>query len=128
MAQLRVAASISGGALVSPTDLPTPQEYTFELYDIDSESAGRSQSGTMFRDRVAVKRKLTCKWAPMNGTALSSLLSAVSAQFFYLEYPDAMTGAKRIMQCYVGDRSVPIYNYNGSTYLWQGLSMDFIER
>lgn len=128
MAQFRVAASVSGGALVSPVDLPTPQEYTFELYDIDSDSAGRSQTGLMFRDRIATKRKLSCKFAPMDGTALKALLGAVTDQFFYLEYPDALTGSKRIMQCYVGDRSVPVYNYNGTRYLWQGLSMDFIER
>ena len=128
MAQFRVSNSISGGALVSPTDLPTPQEYEFELYDIDSDSAGRNQNGLMFRDRIAVKRKLVCKFAPMDGTTLSTLLSAVSAQFFYLEYPDALTGSKRIMQCYVGDRSVPIYAKINSKLVWQGLTMDFIER
>lgn len=129
MAQFRVSASISGGALQAPiTDLPTPQEYSFELYDIDGDSAGRSQTGLMFRDRVATKRKLVCKFAPMEGSDLQTLLSAISAQFFYLEYPDALTGTKRVMQCYAGDKSVPVYNYNGSKYLWQGLSVDFIER
>ena len=37
---------------------PTPAELEWSLSDLDGDNTGRNQSGNLFRDRVAVKRKL----------------------------------------------------------------------
>lgn len=102
----------------------------YSIMDIDSEEgAGRNQLGTAFRDRVAVKRKLQCKWAPMFSAEISALLDSMGDEFFNLTYPDARTGGLRTMTCYVGDRSADAYRiYTGSNVQWKGLSADFIER
>ena len=39
--------------------LPDPSEYSWGLQDVDADGTGRNQSGDLFRDRVASKRKLT---------------------------------------------------------------------
>jgi hypothetical protein len=112
-------------------DIADPQTLTWDIYDLDSEDgAGRNQEGLMFRDRVAVKRKLNCTWGPMNDHEMSKLLNAMSDVFFTIRYPDALGGTYREGEFYVGDRSTPMYMWNAEKgkYLWQGLSANFIER
>lgn len=46
---------------INKIDIADPQTLTWDIYDLDSEDgAGRNQQGEIFRDRVAVKRKLNC--------------------------------------------------------------------
>ena len=115
----------ANGTVVS---LPNPQEMTWSIQDVDADGSGRNRTGTMFRDRVAVKRKLTCSFPPMNSTKMSTLLNAVTDQFFTLRYPDAQTGAYATMTCYVGDRTAPALRLVDGKWLWDNLSMNFIER
>ena len=116
---------------INKFDIADPQTLTWDIYDLDSEDgAGRNQEGIMFRDRVAVKRKLNCTWPPMDDHEMSKLLKAMSDVFFTIRYPDAFDGAYREGEFYVGDRSTPMYMWNAEKgkYLWQGLSANFIER
>ncbi len=116
---------------INKIDIADPKTLTWDIYDLDSEDgAGRNQEGLMFRDRVAVKRKLNCTWPPMEPAEMSKLLKAMSDVFFTIRYPDAFDGAYREGEFYVGDRSTPMYMWNAEKgkYLWQGLTANFIER
>ena len=112
------------------TPLPNPKSMEYGLQDLDSEDgAGRNQQGLMFRDRVATKRKLTCQWPPMDGEKLSTILSAIEHVFFEIEFPDAKTGKRDVMTVYVGDRTSPMYTIReDGTWIWNGLSANFVER
>lgn len=115
---------------INGVDIKDPQTMQWDIMDLDSENgAGRNQKGKMFRDRVAVKRKLTCTWGPLEEKEIKELLSKMTATEFSLDYPDALTGGRRTMTAYVGDRSAPLYMYNTekNKWLWQGLSANFIE-
>lgn len=117
--------------LIDDNDIIDPQTMTWDLYDLDSEDgAGRNQEGLMFRDRVAVKRKLSCTWGPLEPEQMAELLQAMDPVFFVLTYPDAHDGEVREGTFYVGDRSAPVYMWNEAKgkYLWEGLSANFIER
>ena len=108
-----------------------PMTLTWDIYDLDSEDgAGRNQEGLMFRDRVAIKRKLNCTWPPMDNAEISTLLKAMDNVFFTLTYPDAHDGAYREGEFYVGDRATPmdVWNNEKQKFLWEGLSANFIER
>lgn len=108
--------------------LPNPASMTWSIQDVDADSSGRNQSGDMCRDRVTVKRKLTLEWPPLTVAKCSTLLNAVTDVFFTVSYPDALTGAVRSMTAYVGDRTSPMYSCINGEPLWEGLSMNFIER
>lgn len=107
-----------------------PQTYQWDISDLDSEDGtGRNQRGEMFRDRIAVKRKLSCSWGPLNNAEMSTLLNAVKDTYFTVEFPDAMSGGRQTMTAYVGDRSAPMYRHKGvANWIWEGLTMNFIER
>ena len=116
---------------INKIDIADPQTLTWDIYDLDSEDgAGRNQEGLMFRDRVAVKRKLNCTWPPMEPYEMAVLLQAMFNVFFTIHYPDAHDGTYREGEFYVGDRSTPMYVWNNEKgkYMWEGLTANFIER
>lgn len=114
---------------INTTDLPTPTALQPGIFDLDSEDgSGRNQSGVMFRDRLAVKRKVHCEWGPLTKQEMKTLLTAMSGVSFSLTYPDPQLGALNTITAYVGDRTTPMLIPLGSNdWMWGGLSVDFIE-
>lgn len=111
-------------------NLPYPQEYTQDLYDVDAATTGRNAAGTMIRDRVARKQKFNCKWAALTAAQLQTILQACEDVSFQLTVPDIYTGARKTFNVYVGDRSAPIYWYpsnDNTTWMYTSLTMNFIE-
>lgn len=116
------------------TEITEPSALGITLQDIDSASTTRMADGSMTRDRVVggadAKRKLEIKYNTLYSQALSDVLRAVEAEFFFVEYPDPYTGGRRTAEFYCGDRGVQMYNavlHNGEP-IWQDLSFNLIER
>ncbi len=110
--------------------LPYPQEYTPAIYDVDASTTGRNAAGTMIRDRVAVKRKFSCKWAALSQADLQTILGACTDSSFRLTAVDPLTGTRQTYRVYVGDRTMPVYWYPSSdtkSWMYTDLSMNFIE-
>ena len=107
---------------------PAPDSYKVTIADLDA-SANRSGNGTLFRDRVAVKRTIELSWLRMGGQDLSVLLTNVSSVFFPVTYLDPETNGQKTGTFYVSDRSpgVAIKNSDGS-YTWRDISFSLVER
>lgn len=114
---------------INSTDLPAPTVLQPGIQDLDSEDGtGRNQTGTMFRDRIAVKRTVHCEWGILNKTEMAALLSAMSPASFKLTYPDPQEGILKEITCYVGDRVPAMCTAISDTdWMWTGLSVDFVE-
>lgn len=114
---------------IGDVELPIPAVVQPTIQDLDSEEGtGRNQSGTLFRDRVAVKRSVHCEWGPLNKIEMSTLLQAMSPVSFSLTYPDPQEGALKTITAYVGNRPVPVLVPLGNNdWMWGGLSVDFTE-
>lgn len=114
---------------IGGTVVKTPQSLEPIIQDIDAK-ASRDANGLLHRDRVAIKRKLTIKWGPLTIAECSTILKAVSGQFFSCTYLDPQEGGMVTKTFYVGDRTTPVYTLNPTTsqYVWTSLSMDFIEQ
>ena len=109
--------------------ITTPSEFLVDIADMDSEQSQRVASGKLVRDRIAVKRKLSCEWSPLTMNEISAVLKSVKATSFSVEYPDPEEGNFITKIFYVGDRSAPAYWKDPKTgqYLWKGLKMNFTE-
>lgn len=106
-----------------------PREFSVDITDLDDgETSMRTVDGTLHRDRIAVKRKLNMKWSGLDWPTLSQLLQSVSAVFFDVYYPDPMTGQYETKTFYVGDRNAPVAIARNGEIIWEGLSMNFIEK
>ena len=109
---------------------------TVDVYDLDSEDGtGRNQDGELFRDRIAILRKVNCEWGLLTPLEMATIQNAIEDVFFTLVYPDPKTGAGRSMTAYVSDRSAPMFLCGGSvssgealTGSWSGLSLSFVEK
>lgn len=114
---------------IGATGLPAPIVLQPAIQDLDSEDGtGRNQAGTMFRDRVTVKRTVHCEWGVLTRSEMSSLLQAMSAPSFSLTYPDPQTGGLETITAYVGDRTPAICSIISDTdWNWTGLAIDFVE-
>lgn len=114
---------------IGNTELPATTVLQPGIQDLDSEDGtGRNQSGTMFRDRVAIKRTIHCEWGVLNKTEMAALLSAMSPASFSLTYPDPQAGALKTITAYVGNRVPAMCSVISDTdWMWVGLSVDFIE-
>ena len=114
---------------INTVDLPAPTVLQPGIQDLDSEDGtGRNQAGTMFRDRIAVKRAVHCEWGVLTRSEMSALLQAMSPPSFSLTYPDPQTGTLETITAYVGNRVPAICAVISDTdWMWTGLSVDFVE-
>lgn len=121
--------AISSTSSGTKTWLPDPKRggLTVSYKDLDSSATTRNIKGTLVRDRIATKVEVAYSAPPLTNTEISSTLKAISAETFYLTYPDPMTGANRTAKVYCGDRSAPAYSCINGEWMWEGLSMTFIE-
>lgn len=116
---------------INGQEIRNPIALQWDEADLDSsEGSGRNQLGDLFRDRITVKRKISVSFPPMSDLEMSTLLEAISPVFFELEYPDPKLGKRNKITVYVSDRSVPVYMFDKviQQWIWQGMSIDFIEK
>ena len=114
--------SINGIQVVSP------DTYKVTIADLDS-SANRSGNGTLYRDRITVKRTIELSWLFLDPLELSVLLNSVSSVFFPVTYWDPQTNGYKAGEFYVSDRSagIAIKQSNGS-YVWRDVGFSLVER
>lgn len=110
-----------GGATV-----PCPSSYEYQLYDVSSEDAGRTEDGLMHKNMVSQKRKLAFEWKYLTIQQAATVLSAFNAEYTNITYMDLLTGSNRTGEFYTGDRSVPVYNT--SLGLVESIKFNVIER
>lgn len=113
---------------INNTDTVSPDTYKVTISDLDS-SANRSGNGTLYRDRVAVKRTIEVGWFMLTSEQLSVLLNSVSSVFFTVTYFDPQTNSMRTGTFYVSDRpaGIALKNSDG-TYSWKDVAFSLIER
>lgn len=114
-----------GTLYIDGVKVPTPQTYGWSVEDLDGEEGtGRDQEGTMFRDRVATKRKLTLTWPPLSVADTSRLLKALRPVFVEVRYLDAYEGGYVTKTFYAGPQSANC----GHRANWLGIKANLIEK
>lgn len=104
----------------------TPSEFKVGVMDISN--AERTAAGEMLIDRVATKRKIDLKWKHLKVSELSKVLQLVNNVYFFVKYPDPMSGRLETRTFYVGDRNAGVYSYIDGNPVWIDISFNFIER
>lgn len=86
-----------------------PSSLTWGLQDISASDAGRVQDNgnSMYKMRLSQKRKLQITWNLPTWQQASEILQAFNAEYFYVRYPDVMSGKFEIRRFYAGDRTAP---------------------
>lgn len=110
---------------INGVTMPTPSNLDVGIMDISK--AERNAIGTMIIERIATKRKLEIKYTYLTPAELSSLLSAVSATSFSVEYRDPQTNTDRTGNFYCGDRKCSAMDYQAGVMRWKDISFSLVE-
>lgn len=113
---------------VNGADMPAPSSLQVTVSDQDLNS-DTDANGDLHRNRITVKRKVSCGWGPLSWQDTSKLLTAIKDVFFDVTYPDPQTGKFETKRMYVGDRTMPVLILNDKGSIeWGNLSADFVEK
>ena len=123
-----MSISMAANLILNGVSVKAPKSLSVAVQDIDGQST-RTAAGTMTRDRITVKRKLECEWGPLSDAQIAAIYNAISPVFVPISYPDPQQG-QVTKTFYAGDRSSPVYSFNDrfKAYMWQGLSVNFVEQ
>lgn len=109
-----------------------PSGYSWNLEDISSADAGRTQDGKMHKERLTVGGEpvqgisLNLEWQNLSFADGAGILSLFQPEYLFVTYIDALTGATKTKEFYVGNRSAPMYNC--AMQLWSAITFNLISR
>ena len=86
-----------------------------------SVGSGVNQLGESFRDKITVKRSVSCNWPPLSGEKMSALLLAMEESCFELEYPDPQTAQPWASSPDLNQTGKSKGSRAGSTLKWAGV-------
>lgn len=112
--------SVDGAAVLAPTT------YQWELEDVSSSDAGRTEDVAMHKKRIGQVVKLELTWAYLTTEQVSDLLQAFNPEYLTVCYLDAMKGRFVTSEFYVGNRTAPMFNAKRG--VWESLEFNLIER
>ena len=114
---------LNGAAAVSPSALKV------EIFDVGSAET-RSASGQRVVDRVAVKRRLTLRWAMLSAEQAQALMAflyiATDGKKFQATYPDPALG-ERTGWFGCETRSAGVMRMVGGAAVWTDVEMQWAE-
>lgn len=92
-----------------------------------SEDSGRNANGDTVLDIINRKVKLYVTFRPMDGGAMSTLLSAIGPYVIDVSYRDSKTNTIKTINCYHGTPEPEYYWILNDQVLYKEFSFNFIE-
>lgn len=113
---------------INNIEMPSNSKMEVGMSDLDNkEGTGRTESGYAFRDRLRVGvRQLTVEYVMLTDSEIATVLDALDAEFFPVEYKDPQHGVIT-KTFYVGDRTAPLEVLIDGVAGWN-LKFDLVEQ
>ncbi len=96
---------------IDSIEMPTPNQYSIPMQDLDSSDSSRSESGVLIRNRV---RQGICQldlaWR-VGGADAAKLLGAIVPDKVEVRYFDPRTNSYNEAEMYVEDRSCALVSF-----------------
>lgn len=109
--------------------MPEPQSIEVSREKIWSSNTGRTDSGTMSGDIVAIKTTLKIKWGVLSAEQIQLIDQHLSKAFFNCTYLDPASGnAEKTKKFYAGTPIYPVYSYVSGLPDYKGTGVDLIEK
>ena len=111
---------------INGVDMPTPSGYLVGIQDISN--AVRNARGNMIKEQIATKAKIDLSWIYLSAVDTAKVLTAVSGNFFTVEYLDPKANAFLTKTFYVGDRTAPIMDFLNGIPRYKDIKFNIIEK
>lgn len=117
-------------AMIEVNGVPVKDPAVFEwgLQDVSSSDAGRTDDSVMHKNRIAQKRKIKLSWNNPTPEETAAILQVFNPEYFYVTYPDALSGQRERREFYAGDRSAPVRRWSTRYKRYTQVAFDIIER
>lgn len=114
---------------VNGVKIKTPSSFTWGQQDISSSDAGRVQEkDLMYKLRTSQKRQLSLGWNGTTPSETATILKAFNSEYFYVTYPDSLSGQDETREFYRGDVTTPVKTWMNNKKLYTSVTFDVIER
>ena len=116
---------------INGSSISVPDENGFKRTKnkIWSSNTGRSASGKMLGDIVAVKYTLDFAWSKLTAQEVKNLETAVgTAAFFPVVFPEEGTGKTLTKNFYAADMTYGTKKYENGTEIYSDVSLQIIEQ
>ncbi len=123
MSEYNPIQSVDGVSIPAPA---SPDGYQWDMEDLSDSSAGRTEDGTMHKNRIGQKIAVSLSWKNLTTAEVSTILKAFNPEYVSVRYLDPMQGGYQTKTFYVGNRTAPLYN--GKIGRWSNLSFKIIEK
>jgi len=110
---------------VNGVQISTPSSFQIGITDLSKTE--RNANGGLIIEVIATKRTLELSYSYLSSTALSTILTAISASTFSVTYPDAQTGADRISTFYCSDKNAGAIDYQNNIMRYKDVKFNLIE-
>lgn len=114
--------------MVDGVAIPTPSSAEWGLQDVSAGESGRTEDGTMHKNRVTQKRKWTLTWGIKDLHTASRIIQAFNPEYVNVTAWDFLTDGYSTRTYYTGDRKVPIKLWWDDKKLVGSISFDIIEQ
>jgi hypothetical protein len=110
--------------------MPEPkfQGITFTKEKIWSKNTGRTASGKMVGDVIAIKTKMEITFPPLSGEQVMKLDAALEPAFIEVYFKDPRKNAYTTKTFYAGTPSYPVYSYAKKLPEYVGVAVDLVEQ
>lgn len=95
---------------VGGVTVPVPSKYDWQLSDVSSKDAGRTEDGLMHKELIAQKVHINLEWQNVSDSDAQTILTAFNPEYISVNYYDYKAMAFQTKTFYVGDRSVSSYS------------------
>lgn len=107
------------------TEIKQPK-MTWELEDLSSNGAGRTEDNTMQKKRSGQVEKLSLSWTRLKTSELAKLLQVFNPEYVEVIYFCPLLGEYKTAVFYTGNRKAVPMNYKHG--VWQTLSFSITTR
>ena len=113
---------------VNGAAIKSPSKFDWGLQDVSDSEAGRTQDGTMHKNRITQKRKIDLAWSFPTKEETHAILVAFNPEYIDVTYWDPLDGEEVTRTFYVGDRSAPVKIWTVGNQRHSTVSFNIIER
>lgn len=96
--------------------------------DMDGSNAGRSISGDLIRDRVAIKWRIDVTCRPLTATETSTLLSLIEPEFVTVQATHPRYNQTVEMTMYSNNFPVSVARTRGDETVYGGVAFPLVQR
>ena len=96
--------------------------------DVDGPNAGRTITGTMERDRVAIKIRMDVSLTMLDSTTLATVLALIQPEYIQVSYSDPLLGSRSNVWMYSNNHPATFSHYDAqNNQWWKDITFPLIE-